>query len=432
MVSQRRTSCPGEAGSETRHRGGPGDRSDGPDGGAPEPRRARRAGRRGRRSAGTYASAAHHRSHRWHAQLCARHSGVRDPASDRGRRRGGGGRRERAGIGSPLARGARQRCVSGRTPDDGVAHRVARARHAVPRQPRPWRGGAATRDRRAHRPGRAYSRFRRLLSAHAGGGRGGGDRVRSGDAPVGHRGPPADRGGGGGPGHQSPWRALDLRDQPRDLQRGDASGHIGYAHRFHKGCSMTGWNRQGVLALALAGAAVAGLAIATPAPPPDIIVYKTSTCGCCKKWVEHLEAAGFRVTVHDTVDMAGVAAHYGVPRRLSTCHTALVQGYVVEGHVPVDVIERLLKEGPEIAGVAVPGMPPGSPGMESETPVHYQIVTFDKSGGTRSEERRVGKECIEPCRCWWWPYHQKKKEKMSNGIPLVPSGDWMAGHCCLA
>jgi len=145
---------------------------------------------------------------------------------------------------------------------------------------------------------------------------------------------------------------------------------------------MTGWNRQGVLALALAGAAVAGLAIATPAPPPDIIVYKTSTCGCCKKWVEHLEAAGFRVTVHDTVDMAGVAAHYGVPRRLSTCHTALVQGYVVEGHVPVDVIERLLKESPEIAGVAVPGMPPGSPGMESETPVHYQIVTFDKSGGT--------------------------------------------------
>src|SRR5437016_931660 len=166
------------------------------------------------------------------------------------------------------------------------------------------------------------------------------------------------------------------------LERGDASGHIGYAHRFDKGCSMTGWNRQGVFALALAGAAVAGLAIATPAPPPDIIVYKTSTCGCCKKWVEHLEAAGFRVTVHDTVDMAGVAAHYGVPRRLSTCHTALVQGYVVEGHVPVDVIERLLKEGPEIAGVAVPGMPPGSPGMESETPVHYQIVTFDKSGGT--------------------------------------------------
>src|SRR5437773_1147991 len=212
--------------------------------------------------------------------------------------------------------------------------------------------------------------------------RGRGDRVRSGDAPVGHRGPPGDRGGGGGPGHQSPWRALDLRDQPRDLQRGDASGHIGYAHRFPKGCSMTGWNRQGVLALVLAGAAVAGLAIATPAPPPDIIVYKTSTCGCCKKWVEHLEAAGFRVTVHDTVDMAGVAARYGVPRRLSTCHTALVQGYVVEGHVPVDVIERLLKEGPEIAGVAVPGMPPGSPGMESETPVHYQIVTFDKSGGT--------------------------------------------------
>src|SRR2546426_12307253 len=102
---------------------------------------------------------------------------------------------------------------------------------------------------------------------------------------------------------------------------------------------MTGWNRQGVLALALAGAAVAGLAIATPAPPPDIIVYKTSTCGCCKKWVEHLEAAGFRVTVHDTVDMAGVAAHYGVPRPRSPRPTPLMQGHRGERHLPGDVIE---------------------------------------------------------------------------------------------
>src|SRR3989449_4619047 len=94
--------------------------------------------------------------------------------------------------------------------------------------------------------------------------------------------------------------------------------------------------------------------------------------------------------------MAGVAAHYGVPRRLSTCHTALVQGYVVEGHVPVDVIERLLKEGPEIAGVAVPGMPPGSPGMESETPVHYQIVTFDKSGGGAHPLRRGATTPVHP------------------------------------
>src|SRR2546430_4413609 len=92
---------------------------------------------------------------------------------------------------------------------------------------------------------------------------------------------------------------------------------------------MTGWNRQGVLALALAGAAVAGLAIATPAPPPDIIVYKTSTCGCCKKWVEHLEAAGFRVTVHDTVDMAGVAAPYGRPPRPSPPPNPPVHGHVV-------------------------------------------------------------------------------------------------------
>ena len=130
--------------------------------------------------------------------------------------------------------------------------------------------------------------------------------------------------------------------------------------------------------------ALSGLAIATPARGggPEITVYKSPTCGCCKKWVEHLEAAGFRVTVHDTSALAGVMEHYGVPRKLTACHTALVDGYVVEGHVPADVIQRLLKERPAIAGVAVPGMPAGSPGMDSDTPARYYIMTFDKSGAT--------------------------------------------------
>jgi hypothetical protein len=145
---------------------------------------------------------------------------------------------------------------------------------------------------------------------------------------------------------------------------------------------MIGWNSRAILALAVAGAALGGLAVASPAPGPAITVYKSAACGCCKKWVEHLQAAGFRVTARDTSDVAAVAAHYGVPHRLTACHTALVGGYVVEGHVPVDVIERLLKERPEIAGVGVPGMPPGSPGMESEAPAHYQILTFDKTGQT--------------------------------------------------
>ncbi len=142
--------------------------------------------------------------------------------------------------------------------------------------------------------------------------------------------------------------------------------------------------RRGALTFVVAAAGVAGLAVATPAPGPgpEIVVYKSATCGCCKKWVEHVEAAGFRVTVHDTSALAGVMDRYGVPRKLTACHTALVDGYVVEGHVPADVIQRLLKERPAIAGVAVPGMPSGSPGMDSDTPAHYYIMTFDKSGAT--------------------------------------------------
>jgi hypothetical protein len=88
------------------------------------------------------------------------------------------------------------------------------------------------------------------------------------------------------------------------------------------------------------------------------------------------------VTAHDTSDLAGVRGRYGVPQKLASCHTALVDGYVVEGHVPADVIQRLLKERPTLVGVAVPGMPAGSPGMESETPTHYRIFTFEKSGAT--------------------------------------------------
>jgi hypothetical protein len=132
-----------------------------------------------------------------------------------------------------------------------------------------------------------------------------------------------------------------------------------------------------VVVLTLLGAAV------VPAPPgPQITVYKNPSCGCCKKWVQHLEAAGFRVTVRDTSNLAPVLARSGVPQKLAACHTAFVEGYVVEGHVPADVILRLVKERPEIAGVAVPGMPAGSPGMESTTPTRYSILTFDRNGAT--------------------------------------------------
>lgn len=121
---------------------------------------------------------------------------------------------------------------------------------------------------------------------------------------------------------------------------------------------------------------------ATPQAPPAITVYKSPSCGCCKQWIEHLKAAGFHVTAQDTSDLAAVRERYGVPRKLTACHTALVGGYVVEGHVPADVIQRLLKEHPAIAGVAVPGMPAGSPGMESATPARYLILTFERDGQT--------------------------------------------------
>ncbi len=141
---------------------------------------------------------------------------------------------------------------------------------------------------------------------------------------------------------------------------------------------------RSVIALGFAGmvAALGGLARATPAAAPDVVVYKRPGCDCCKKWIEHLRAVGFRVTARDTSDLTGVRARYGVPQKLTSCHTAVVDGYVVEGHVPADVIQHLLKERPTLAGVAVPGMPAGSPGMESETPTHYRIFTFEKGGAT--------------------------------------------------
>ena len=145
---------------------------------------------------------------------------------------------------------------------------------------------------------------------------------------------------------------------------------------------MIGGRYWAALGLAATVAGVAGLALAAPSPGPEVVVYKSPTCGCCKQWVEHVQAAGFRVTVHDTSSLAGVMERYRVPRKLTACHTAIVDGYVVEGHVPADVIQRLLKERPEIAGVAVPGMPAGSPGMDTDMPARYYILTFDKNGTT--------------------------------------------------
>lgn len=120
-------------------------------------------------------------------------------------------------------------------------------------------------------------------------------------------------------------------------------------------------------------------------PRPSVTVYKTPTCGCCKKWVTHLESAGFTVKSTDLPDLSDIKTQFGVPRNLQSCHTAVVDGYVVEGHVPADVVEKMLREKPEIAGISVPGMPIGSPGMEVEgRPAdRYNIMAFDKDGQAR-------------------------------------------------
>jgi len=92
-------------------------------------------------------------------------------------------------------------------------------------------------------------------------------------------------------------------------------------------------------------------------------VYKQSTCGCCKIWTEYMEDHGYIVNTHDVGDVSPIKRKYGVPRELHSCHTARVGGYTVEGHVPVEVVDRLLAERPSIEGVALPDMPVGSPGM---------------------------------------------------------------------
>lgn len=116
---------------------------------------------------------------------------------------------------------------------------------------------------------------------------------------------------------------------------------------------------------------------------PSITVYKSPTCGCCAKWVDHLEANGFDVESIDTRETALMKARYGVPHDLTSCHTAVVEGYVVEGHVPAEEILKMLEEDPDIAGLAVPGMPMGSPGMEGARVDAYDILAFQKDG-TRS------------------------------------------------
>lgn len=108
----------------------------------------------------------------------------------------------------------------------------------------------------------------------------------------------------------------------------------------------------------------------------ELTMYSTPDCGCCVKWAEYLEENGVQVTINKIENLQSVKDEHGVPAQLSACHTAIVDGYVVEGHVPVEDIRRLLGERPDAIGIAVPGMPPNSPGMDIPIEREYPVVLF--------------------------------------------------------
>ena len=118
--------------------------------------------------------------------------------------------------------------------------------------------------------------------------------------------------------------------------------------------------------------------LAQPDPATPITVYKSASCGCCAKWVDHLREHGFTPTVHDEENMEAIKDEMGVPAEMRSCHTALLGKYLVEGHVPADDLRRLLAERPAIAGLAVPGMPGSTPGMAVPGQPHesYEVIAF--------------------------------------------------------
>lgn len=134
--------------------------------------------------------------------------------------------------------------------------------------------------------------------------------------------------------------------------------------------------------LMLAVLAVAAVLQAAAAQAQVAAVYMSPYCGCCGKWVDHLRQNGFSVDKRMVEDLAPVRSRYGVPAELASCHTAVVDGYVVEGHVPASDIRRLLDERPSARGLAAPGMPAGAPGMESAGYEPYVVLLFDERGTT--------------------------------------------------
>ena len=142
--------------------------------------------------------------------------------------------------------------------------------------------------------------------------------------------------------------------------------------------------RRAVLTSLAAAAAAVSLPVAAKVPLPQVQVFKNPSCGCCGAWVEHMKAAGFTVNVTEVDDTSAARRKYGLPDRFGSCHTAVVGGYVVEGHVPANDVKKLLATKPVDVGLAVPGMPVGSPGMEMGSRKDpYQVLLVAKDGRER-------------------------------------------------
>jgi hypothetical protein len=123
-----------------------------------------------------------------------------------------------------------------------------------------------------------------------------------------------------------------------------------------------------------------GVPLLASAAAPIVEVYKSAYCGCCSEWVDHLKANGFRVKVQDVANPSDYREKFGMPQELGSCHTGMVQGYVIEGHVPAAEIKRLLAERPKAKGLAVPAMPMGSPGMEGPRRDPYDVMLVQTNG----------------------------------------------------
>ena len=136
--------------------------------------------------------------------------------------------------------------------------------------------------------------------------------------------------------------------------------------------------------IGLLAAAIPAVACAKPARAAELKIYKSPYCGCCGAWVEHVRASGLKGVVQEMEDVTPVARKAGVPDAVRSCHTSEIGGYAIEGHVPAADVKRLLATKPKAAGIAVPGMVMGSPGMEhGDHKESYQVLLFDKTGKTK-------------------------------------------------